>query len=83
MVDKKIRVLVLDDGGVQVLSQLRILQHILANVESNHGDATKPCEYFDLIVGSGLGGLLALLLGKFQQVGFSLERKVYGLTILF
>ena len=29
----------------------------------------KPCEYFDLICGSGLGGVSALMLGRLQMVG--------------
>lgn len=30
--------------------------------------APEPCEHFDLICGSGFGGLLALMLGRLRMV---------------
>lgn len=58
------RILALDDGGVRVLSSLRILRSLMQKV----GDEAQPYQFFDLIVGTGWGGLLALMLGRLKMV---------------
>src|SRR4051812_47834395 len=52
-----LRVLCLDAGGVQGLVQLRVLQALKALT------GKEPHQLFDLICGSGSGGILAFMLG--------------------
>ncbi|KAI0412123.1 hypothetical protein F5X98DRAFT_23177 [Xylaria grammica] len=58
------RILSLDGGGLRGLSSLFILRRILT--EATGSQDTKPCEYFDMIAGSGTGGLIAILLGRLR-----------------
>jgi patatin-like phospholipase/acyl hydrolase len=34
----------------------------------NETKCSRPCEYFDLIGGSGVGGLIAVMLGRLRMV---------------
>jgi hypothetical protein len=61
------RILCLDWGGVRSLSSLWILKRIMEQVESFE-ETKKPCECFDLIGGSGVGGLIAIMLGRLRMV---------------
>ncbi|KAF2402121.1 FabD/lysophospholipase-like protein [Trichodelitschia bisporula] len=68
-----LRVLSLDGGGVRGYSMLIILQEIMHRtfVESEgrapkRNEVPKPCDHFDLIVGTGTGGLIALMLGRMR-----------------
>ncbi|KDQ53978.1 hypothetical protein JAAARDRAFT_136390, partial [Jaapia argillacea MUCL 33604] len=58
-----------DGGGVRGLSQLIILRELMDRVKSTAGLATPPLpgEYFDLIGGTGTGGLIALMLGPLRM----------------
>lgn len=72
------RVLVLDDGkGVLSISLLQYLKEIMQaisivkdrNCSVTEGvQPTLPCDYFDLICGSRMGGLYAVLLGHLGMV---------------
>ena len=64
------RILALDGGGVRGLSSLLILQKLMDEVADKKGDGKPalPCEYFDLICGTGTGGLIALMLGRLRMV---------------
>ncbi|KAJ7690542.1 acyl transferase/acyl hydrolase/lysophospholipase [Mycena rosella] len=64
-----VRVLSLDGGGVRVLSQLIILESIMYRAQQSLGrdTALSPCEYFELIGGSGMGGAIALMLGRLRM----------------
>jgi hypothetical protein len=81
----------LDGGGVRGYSMLIIIQELmhLTYVES-HGSAPRrdqipnPCEHFDLIVGTGTGGLIAIMLGRLRldletckEVYVRMTRKVF------
>ncbi|KAJ9495083.1 hypothetical protein H2202_009559 [Exophiala xenobiotica] len=62
-----------DGGGVRGYSMLVILQELMHRVyvESEGKPPTreatpKPCDYFDLIVGTGTGGLIAIMLGRLR-----------------
>ncbi|KZT38062.1 FabD/lysophospholipase-like protein [Sistotremastrum suecicum HHB10207 ss-3] len=70
--NKGLRLLSLDSGGVRGLSMLIILQEIMYRIQVREGldRMPLPCQYFDLIGGSGTGGLIALLLGR---CGMSIE----------
>jgi patatin-like phospholipase/acyl hydrolase len=50
---------------VRGLSSLLILREIMNDIEqrSDASEALKPSEYFDLIGGTGTGGLIAIMLG--------------------
>jgi len=63
------RILSLDGGGVRGLSSLLILRNIMEEItrRSNIAEA-RPCEYFDLIGGTGTGGLIAIMLGRLRMV---------------
>ena len=62
-----------DGGGVRGFSMLIILENLMhsAFVEV-HGrpprpdEKPKPCHYFDLIAGTGTGGLIAIMLGRLR-----------------
>ena len=72
------RVLVLDDGeGVRSISLLQYLMFIMHMITCNRDEEVDtreaiqpalPCDYFDLICGSGMGGLYAVLLGHLGMV---------------
>jgi len=63
-------VLTFDGGGVRGLSSLLILREIMETIErETDADGTPlPCEYFDLIGGTGSGGLIAIMLGRLGMV---------------
>lgn len=63
-----------DGGGVRGYSTLIILQELMhrtfVEVEGRapkRSEIPKPCEHFDLIVGTGTGGLIALMLGRLRM----------------
>jgi hypothetical protein len=63
-----------DGGGVRGYSMLIILQELMhrtfVEIEGRapkRSEIPKPCEHFDLIVGSGTGGLIALMLGRLRM----------------
>ncbi|KAG5349858.1 hypothetical protein C0989_001592 [Termitomyces sp. Mn162] len=55
-----------DNGGIRGLSELFILEDIMNRIKAEKGleEVPKPCEYFDVIGGTGTGGLIAILLGR-------------------
>ncbi|EUC66976.1 nephrocystin-3 protein [Rhizoctonia solani AG-3 Rhs1AP] len=57
-----------DGGGVSGLSSLVILQELMKRVQTQLGlpDVPRPCEMFDLIAGTGTGGIIAVLLGRLE-----------------
>jgi hypothetical protein len=59
----------LDGGGLQGLATLLILDDLLKAIAANPGNRDgkpRPCDVFDMIGGIGVGGWLALLLGRFH-----------------
>jgi patatin-like phospholipase/acyl hydrolase len=59
--------MIVDGGGSGSMSQLRIINEFMERLASdlNHGDdEICPAGYFDLIGGVGVGGFVALLLGR-------------------
>lgn len=59
-------ILSLDGGGVRGLSALLILHDIMSAVgrKLDLAEMPRPCDYFDLIIGTSTGGLIALMLGR-------------------
>ncbi|KAJ7438600.1 FabD lysophospholipase-like protein [Mycena latifolia] len=66
---KGVRVLSLDGGGAGALSELLILEQIMYQVQATLGSNTTPapCDYFEVIGGSGTGGIIALMLGRLRM----------------
>ncbi|CAE7228462.1 unnamed protein product [Rhizoctonia solani] len=63
------RILSLDGGGVRGLSSVMILREFMTKLEKASG-ATKPiipADFFDLIIGTSTGGILALLFGRLRM----------------
>lgn len=65
----------IDGGGVRGYSMLILLNnfmHLTATkcakgIAPSKGLVPKPCDYFDLIVGTGTGGLIAIMLGRLRM----------------
>jgi patatin-like phospholipase/acyl hydrolase len=51
---KDLCLLSLDGGGVRGLSSLLILKHLMEEIDPT--SPPKPCDYFDMIGGTGTGG---------------------------
>ncbi|KAI1127766.1 acyl transferase/acyl hydrolase/lysophospholipase [Nemania abortiva] len=74
-------VLSLDGGGVRGLSTLYILREIMREIkrlddnasaedrleQNPDGQLPLPCHYFDLIIGTSTGGLIAIMLGRLRM----------------
>ncbi|KKK13486.1 hypothetical protein P175DRAFT_0464503 [Aspergillus ochraceoroseus IBT 24754] len=65
MADRELNLLSLDGGGVRALSTLYILKHVMEAIDREN--PPKPCEFFDMIGGTGSGGLLAIMLGRLKM----------------
>jgi patatin-like phospholipase/acyl hydrolase len=68
-----VRILALDGGGVRGLSSLLILKDLAPRLQSmatktHEKQYHRPCNLFDMICGSGTGGLIAMMLGKMGMV---------------
>ncbi|KAJ7447402.1 hypothetical protein FB451DRAFT_1375609 [Mycena latifolia] len=55
-----------DGGGAGALSELIILDRLMYRIRTELGleITPHPCDYFELIGGSGTGGIIALMLGR-------------------
>ncbi|KAG9232886.1 acyl transferase/acyl hydrolase/lysophospholipase [Amylocarpus encephaloides] len=86
-----LRILSLDGGGVRGYSLFIIIQELMHRtyVETEgkapkRDQIPKPCDHFDLIIGTGTGGLIALMLGRLRldletckEVYVRMTRKVF------
>ena len=76
MTDNPLRILSLDGGGLHRISSLYILKELMRQLareyqadNPNAPELTpRPCEYFDLLCGTSIGGLIALMLGRLRMV---------------
>jgi patatin-like phospholipase/acyl hydrolase len=66
---RRLRLLSLDGGGVRGLSSIMILKEIMKGVNANRPreDRLHPWQFFDLIGGTGTGGLIAVMLGRLRM----------------
>jgi patatin-like phospholipase/acyl hydrolase len=65
-----LRILALDGGGVKGYTSLLILRRIMRTFCQESGDkdqSLRPCDVFDLIVGTSTGGLIAVMLGQLRM----------------
>ncbi|KAG9247976.1 acyl transferase/acyl hydrolase/lysophospholipase [Calycina marina] len=86
-----LRILSLDGGGVRGYSMFIIIQELMHRTYVEiHGQAPrrdqipKPCDQFDMICGTGTGGLIAIMLGRLRldletckEVYVRMTRKVF------
>ncbi|KAJ5888781.1 hypothetical protein N7495_008822 [Penicillium taxi] len=86
-----LRILSLDGGGVRGYSMLIILQELMYRTyvecegkPPRRDQIPKPCDHFDLICGTGTGGLIAIMLGRLRldletckEVYVRMTRKVF------
>ncbi|KAL7626416.1 hypothetical protein AAE478_003188 [Parahypoxylon ruwenzoriense] len=63
--ERGLRLLALDGGGVRGLASLLILQRLMHLI--NPTQPPKPCDIFDMIVGTSTGGLIAIMLGRLRM----------------
>lgn len=72
-----------DGGGVRGYSMLILLQELMYRTyvecegkAPRRDQIPKPCDHFDLIVGTGTGGLIALMLGRLR-LDLETSKEVY------
>jgi hypothetical protein len=51
-----------------VIGTFHPLLHPVGKHEKQQWETARPCEYFDLICGTGTGGLIALMIGRMGMV---------------
>ncbi|KAF8609875.1 FabD/lysophospholipase-like protein [Ceratobasidium sp. AG-I] len=58
-----------DGGGIQGLAALVTLREFMRRIQAKLGLSTtpRPCEYFDLMAGTGIGGLVVIMLGRLRM----------------
>ncbi|KAJ5041265.1 uncharacterized protein L3040_005813 [Drepanopeziza brunnea f. sp. 'multigermtubi'] len=86
-----LRILSLDGGGVRGYSMLIIIQELMHRTfvemegrAPRRHEIPKPADHFDLIIGTGTGGLIAIMLGRLRldletckEVYVRMTRKVF------
>ncbi|KAK0121553.1 hypothetical protein ONS95_009843 [Cadophora gregata] len=86
-----LRILSLDGGGVRGYSMLIIIQELMHRTyvemegkAPRRDQIPKPADHFDLIIGTGTGGLIAIMLGRLRldletckEVYVQMTRKVF------
>ncbi|KAH8834134.1 hypothetical protein DL96DRAFT_1676352 [Flagelloscypha sp. PMI_526] len=68
---KGLRFLSFDGGGIRVVSQALMIREIMSRVSADRqlSGPARACDYFDMICGSGFGGLLAIMCGILKMTG--------------
>ncbi|CAE7228203.1 unnamed protein product, partial [Rhizoctonia solani] len=64
---KGLRILSIDSGGVRGLSSLILLHEIMRRLNNAKAINVDPYDYFDVIAGTGTGGISACMLGRLQM----------------
>ncbi|KAH8797788.1 acyl transferase/acyl hydrolase/lysophospholipase [Flagelloscypha sp. PMI_526] len=81
-----VRLLSFDGGGIHSVTQALMVREMMHRVEEEHQLPRPPkvSDFFDMICGSGLGGLLAVMCGVFHMTGDQLvEEYVNMCKVLF
>ncbi|KAH8834416.1 acyl transferase/acyl hydrolase/lysophospholipase [Flagelloscypha sp. PMI_526] len=68
---KGLRFLSFDGGGIRAVSQALMVREMMNRVQTDHQLSTPPrvCDYFDMVCGSGFGGILAIMCGILKMTG--------------
>ncbi|KAH8813457.1 hypothetical protein DL96DRAFT_1821248 [Flagelloscypha sp. PMI_526] len=76
-----LRLLSFDGGGIRAISQALMIKEIMHRVKEDHQLQRPPqvSDYFDMVCGSGLGGLLAIMCGVLHMTGDQLVEESVGL----
>ncbi|KAH8813708.1 hypothetical protein DL96DRAFT_1757614 [Flagelloscypha sp. PMI_526] len=76
-----LRLLAFDGGGLRAISQALIVRDMFHRLEEDHQLSRPPkvSDHFDMICGSGLGGLLAIMCGILDMTGDQLVEEFVGL----
>ena len=66
---ESLRILSLDGGGIKGYTSLLILKRVFRTMVDLEGlsEELRPCDVFDLIVGTSTGGLIAVMLGRLRM----------------
>ena len=66
---ESLRILSLDGGGIKGYTSLLILKRVFRTMVDLKGlpEESRPCDVFDLIVGTSTGGLIAVMLGRLRM----------------
>ncbi|KAH8834118.1 hypothetical protein DL96DRAFT_1676341 [Flagelloscypha sp. PMI_526] len=66
-----LRFLSFDGGGIQAVSQAFMIREMMScvGVDRQLSGSVRICDYFDIICGSGFGGLLAIMCGILKMTG--------------
>ncbi|KAH8834488.1 hypothetical protein DL96DRAFT_1676594 [Flagelloscypha sp. PMI_526] len=81
-----IRLLSFDGGGIRSITLALMVREMMHRVEDDHQlpNPPKVSEYFDMVCGSGLGGILAVMCGVLHMTGDQLVQEFVGLCkVLF
>ncbi|KAG9114449.1 hypothetical protein FRC07_007645, partial [Ceratobasidium sp. 392] len=67
--DRGLNLLAIDGGGARGLSALVILGALMDKLQRTCGlsEPPNPCDYFDLMAGTGTGGIQVILLGRLRM----------------
>ncbi|KAH8834490.1 hypothetical protein DL96DRAFT_1810747 [Flagelloscypha sp. PMI_526] len=76
-----VRLLSFDGGGIRSITQALMVREMMHRIEHDHQlpHPPKVSEYFDMICGSGLGGILAIMCGVLHMTGDQLVEEFVGL----
>ncbi|MBW0508951.1 hypothetical protein O181_048666 [Austropuccinia psidii MF-1] len=80
------RILSLDGGGIRGLSMLCIVHELMSTIQARLGlkQPPLPCEIFEMITGTGTGGIIALLLGRLRlETSVAIEAYLRIVSIVF
>jgi len=60
MEEKKFKILSIDGGGMRGIIPAKILCELEEELQKDHGEDARLCDYFDLICGTSTGGIIAI-----------------------
>jgi patatin-like phospholipase/acyl hydrolase len=66
MLDKDLRLLALNGGGIRGLSALIILQQLMETIDSEN--PPKPCDYFDMTGGTSTGRGVVIIFADYRCI---------------
>ncbi|KAH8806708.1 hypothetical protein DL96DRAFT_1686144 [Flagelloscypha sp. PMI_526] len=78
---KGLRFLSFDGGGIRAVSQALMVREMMNRVQTDHQLSSPPrvCDYFDMVCGSGFGGILAIMCGILKMTGDQLVHEFVSL----